>query len=294
VARPSDPSDPSDRTDLSDLAGPPEVRALLAAYAGALRRCLGDDLTGVYVYGSLALGAHVPAGSDVDVAVLLRDDPGAGQRRALAALHRGPAGPLAALPLADRLDVSFVPRRLAGGYGDAALPYAREGEFHDAGGGDVNPVLWHTLHTRGITVWGPPAAAVVPAVSAAALVACMRRNLDFLERRMPHYVAAGTATQVFGVLSLCRVLHTLRTGAIAGKVEAARWAEGQVGAPWRAVVARAATRYAGTDYATPDPLLAGAAVPFTGHVRALAPSPAAEPAGRPEAAGEGPGPAGDA
>jgi hypothetical protein len=251
------------------LADVPEVRDLLAAYAGALRRCLGDALTGVYVSGSLALGAYVPAGSDVDVAVLLRHDPGPEQRRGLAALHRE-GGVVGALPGAGRLDVSFVPRRLAGGYGDAALPYYRDGRYHESGGGDVNPVLWHILHTRGITVWGPPAAQVAPAVGAACLAAGMRRNLDFLERRMPHYVAEGTATQVFGILCLCRVLHTLRTGEIAGKVEAAGWAEGEVAAPWRPAVARAAARYGRADYAAVDALLAGAALPFARYVRALA------------------------
>ena len=52
---------------------------------------------------------------------------------------------------------------------------------------------------------------------------------------MPHYVQAGAATQVFGVLSLCRVLHTLRTGEIVSKLEAAQWALGEStppGAPW--------------------------------------------------------------
>ena len=39
----------------------------------------------------------------------------------------------------------------------------------------------------------------------------MRHNLGFLSRRMPHYCAFGGGAQVFGVLSLCRVLHTLRT-----------------------------------------------------------------------------------
>src|SRR6476646_8079109 len=90
------------------LAGLPAVRALLDAYAATLRRCLGDALTGVYVYGSLAIGAYLPPGSDVDVAVLLATDPTAAQRRALAAAHAA-GGAVATLPGWERLDVSFVP-----------------------------------------------------------------------------------------------------------------------------------------------------------------------------------------
>src|SRR5262245_15476730 len=162
-----------DPPDLPGPPGPPEmapVRDLLVAYAGALRRLLGDALTGVYVCGSLALGDYRQGASDLDVTVLLAGDPTAAQRQALAAL---PAGPVAALPGAERLDVSFVPSRLVGGYGDPALPFYRDGRFRDAGGGDVNPVLWHTLHRRGLTVWGPPAAAAVPEVDGAALRASM-------------------------------------------------------------------------------------------------------------------------
>jgi hypothetical protein len=261
--------------ELSDL---PAVRALLDAYAAALRRLLGDALSGVYVYGSLAIGAYLPAVSDVDVAVLLRADPTEAQRRALAVAH-GAGGAVATLPGAERLDVSFVPLRLAGGDGEPDLPFFRDGRFHDSGGGDVNPVLWHTLHHRGLTVWGPPAARVAPAVGAGALAGSMRRNLDFLDRRMPFYVAAGTATQVFGVLSLCRVLHTLRTGEVAGKLAAAAWAQEQVAARWRPLIARAAGRYSRADYGAPDALLAGAALPFTAYVRTLAPDAASGAAG---------------
>ena len=112
-------------------------------------------------------------------------------------------------------------------------------------------MLWHTLRRRGITVWGPPAHTLVPPVSAAALAGDMRRNLGFLSRRMPHYVQAGAATQVFGVLSLCRVLHTLRTGEIVSKLEAAQWALGELDPAWHPLVQRAAWRYRKGDLADP-------------------------------------------
>jgi len=50
---------------------------------------------------------------------------------------------------------------------------------------------------------------------------------------MPFYVLGGTTNTVFGVLTLCRVLYTLRTGEIASKHMAARWALGHVATCWR-------------------------------------------------------------
>jgi hypothetical protein len=52
----------------------------------------------------------------------------------------------------------------------------------------------------------------VPPVEDEKLAENMRRNLAYLTRRMPAYVRSGTGGQVFGVLSLCRSLYTLRTG----------------------------------------------------------------------------------
>jgi hypothetical protein len=43
-----------------------------------------------------------------------------------------------------------------------------------------------------------------------------------------------------------------------------------VAARWRPPIARAAERFSGADYAAPDPLLSGAALPFTAYIRALA------------------------
>ena len=230
-------------------AVPAPFRPLLAAYSAALRRALGDDLRGIYLYGSVALEAYLPGSSDLDVAVLHGQDLTSGQREALSSLHR--TFPEAGLPVAGLLDVSFVPLRLVGSDGEPSLPCFRDGRFQTSGGADVNAVLWHTLRRRGITVWGPPAHTLVPPVSAAALARDMHRNLGFLSRRMPHYVQAGAATQVFGVLSLCRVLHTLRTGEIVSKLEAAQWALGEIDPAWRPLVQRAAWRYRRGDMADP-------------------------------------------
>jgi Domain of unknown function (DUF4111)/Phosphotransferase enzyme family len=169
------------------------------------------------------------------VAVLHRSDLTSGQRHSLAGLHQdfGRRHPAAA-----GLDVSFVPLRLVGTYGEDTLPFYRDGRFHQHGGGDVNMVMWHTLNERGIVVWGPPAADLVPSVDGEKLAENMRRNLAFLSRRMPAYVGSGTEDKVFGVLCLCRSLHTLRTREIADKASAARWALGEVEPRWRPLVAR--------------------------------------------------------
>lgn len=197
------------------------LRDALVAYTSLLRGFFAEDLVGIYLYGSVVYDAFDPGISDLDVAVLHRTDLSQGRTRGLTGAHelfeRGH-------PAAVRLDVSFVPLRLVGGYGEDSLPYYRDGRFRRSGGGDVNPVTWRTLRGRGVSVCGPPAAEIVPPVGDEELAENMRRNLAFLRRRMPLYVMTGTGETVFGVLSLCRVLCTLRTGEIVGKVSAGRFA----------------------------------------------------------------------
>jgi predicted nucleotidyltransferase len=242
------------------------TEALDACVAG-LRDVFDDGLAGIYLHGSVAWGAYDPAVSDVDVAVLHRSDLSGEQRRALAGLHEDHGSRYAA---SARLDVSFVPLRLVGTYGEDILPYYRDGRFHPFGGGDVNPVMWHTLRERGLIVWGAPAAEFVAPVSDEELAENMRRNLGFLSGRMPDYVRSGARDQVFGVLCLCRSLRTLRTRKISGKVSAARWALGEVDLRWRPLIERALTRYEGGDLSGRDPLLEKEVEAFAVHLREAA------------------------
>ena len=174
------------------------VSEALEVYVAGLRDVFDDGLAGVYLYGSVALVAYNPAVSDVDVAVLYRSDNLSGeQRRALAGLHEDLGSRYAA---AARLDVSFVPLRLAEANGEDNLPYYRSGLFHPGGGVDVNPVMWHTLRERGLILSGSPAAEAVAPVSSEELALYTRRNFAFLSGRMPAYARSGTSHQVFGVL----------------------------------------------------------------------------------------------
>lgn len=184
------------------------------------------------------------------------------RRRELKRLH---AEPELRVPGIDRLDVSFVPLRLAGERGDGSLPFFRDGRFRRTGGGDVNLATWRALRERGVAVRGEPAAGFVPRVAREDLAEEMRRNLAFLRRRMPAYVTSGTRNTVFGVLSLCRALYTLQAGELIGKLPAARWALRNLATRWRPLIERAAGRYEGNDLRGVDVLLGARAVTFAVH-----------------------------
>ncbi|HZU12501.1 MAG TPA: aminoglycoside adenylyltransferase domain-containing protein [Chloroflexota bacterium] len=245
---------------------PQEVADLLRDCAGALFTCLGDSLVGVYLYGSAVWNAYDPETSDIDVIVLLRAACTPDQIDALATLHDDLAR---RHPLAGTLDISYVPLTLAARHSDSTLPYYRDGHFVRQGSGDVNTVTWHTLHQHGVPIVGPPASDVIPPVSPDVLRETMWYNLGFLSGRMPAYVARGIETTLFGVVSLCRVLHTLRTGEIASKRDALDWARAQVGEDWKPYLRNVRALFAGDPWASADDAMDGATA-FAGHIRRLA------------------------
>ena len=56
------------------LMCPETVKSRVTEYAASLDELLGDDLLGVYLYGSVARGCYHPARSDVDTIVVLNND----------------------------------------------------------------------------------------------------------------------------------------------------------------------------------------------------------------------------
>jgi len=65
----------------------PEVNSLLADLLAEHCRVLGDQLTGLYLFGSLVSGDFDPARSDVDLLAALADDLDAGTMERLRLFH---------------------------------------------------------------------------------------------------------------------------------------------------------------------------------------------------------------
>lgn len=64
---------------------PPQYRLLLHRIVQDFRDLLGDQLAGIYLHGSLAMGAFNPASSDLDYLVLVHDPLSVAQKQAIIA-----------------------------------------------------------------------------------------------------------------------------------------------------------------------------------------------------------------
>jgi hypothetical protein len=230
----------------------PEVNAILEVLSAGIQAILGDQLIGMYLYGSLAYGGF-DRDSDVDFVVVIRTALPEPLLSALANMHAHLA----------RLD-SWCATQLEGSY----IPSAALRQFDpvnilhvhiDRGPGEIlkrmhieDPLLsrawwggWvllrSVLYDHGITLSGPDVKTLVDPVSADELKQATRADLQgwaapLLEH--PQEIARR-GYQSYVVLTMCRMLYTLEFGSIASKPEAARWAQSSLGREWTALIERA-------------------------------------------------------
>jgi hypothetical protein len=190
--------------------------------ASEIQGALGEDLAGLYVYGSYISGDFDSDGSDLDLVAVLDREVGAGDVPSLGPLHhdlvrRYPAW-------SNRLDIVYVGRRsleaFRSGLGSFAVISPGE-SFHLRT--DVADWLqtWYLLREMSQPLVGVPAAELVPPISRAEFLTALGASLQELRGRARGDLAPGFLAYI--VLSHCRALATVRTGADPSKAAGAAW-----------------------------------------------------------------------
>jgi predicted nucleotidyltransferase len=232
-------------TQMPALTPHGEVNEILQELMEGLRAILGAELTGVYLYGSLTRGAF-DRQSDIDVLVVTRDEMSDKMFAALSAMHDRIA--VGDSWCATQLEVAYIPAKSLPRYEAETSVYPHL----DRGKGERLQRKEHwsdcvvqrgELRERGITLAGPHPATLIDPVSDDDLRQATRdvllrwaeslfENPSELERR---------GYQSYVVLSICRMLYTLDTGAVASKPQAADWAKATLDEKWSSLVDRAWT-----------------------------------------------------
>jgi hypothetical protein len=225
----------------SPAAGDPELSAVLVALLDGVRAALGPHFVGLYLQGSLAVG-DFDEDSDVDFLVAIDGALPEDRQAALGALH--PRVYALDSGWAQHLEGAYVPVRDLRRYDPASPPHL----FLDHGSrvlelSDHDHSVLHrsVLRERGVTLAGPDPRQLVEPIPAGALSAEARANLVTwmaplaadplpLERRW---------RQVYTVLTVCRMLHTLTEDTVVSKLAAARWAQAALDPRWSGLIDRA-------------------------------------------------------
>ncbi|HZT90651.1 MAG TPA: aminoglycoside adenylyltransferase domain-containing protein [Gaiellaceae bacterium] len=223
------------------MTGFPELDELLVELVDEQRNILGDVFVGTYLHGSFALGAG-DEWSDVDFLCVVERDPDAREQDALQAVHRRLFDRRA--PWGRHLEGSYAPRaELRRTTGDRWF-YFDHGSTTPVWDAHCNKALvrW-TLREHGIVLDGPPLSELVEPVAADELRAEARAALaEYAQWAHEPMEQAPSGMnwwkQTYVVLTLCRVLWTVRHGTIVSKDEAASWAARELPG-WADLVQRA-------------------------------------------------------
>jgi predicted nucleotidyltransferase len=233
----------------------PELRAVLEKFVAGVQNALKGNFAGAYLVGSLAIG-DFDLDSDIDFLIVTGEELSDADVPLLQALHLEIYN-LGCYP-ARHLEGSFISRH---SLARTDLVGLQPFWFVDNGSTllerSVHDNQWHVrwvLRERGITLTGPDAKTLVEPVSPVALRAEMQGSIERLktlflaEIDKPLGWFNSRLGQSFAVLTCCRVLNTLQSGAVKSKLAAVQWAEQTLDAKWHKLIRQAWTERKGVRF----------------------------------------------
>jgi hypothetical protein len=194
----------------------------LDALTDAIRGVLGDDLVGLYLYGSAVTGGFDAGVSDLDLAAVTGPEVAALDLAGLERMHdrfeeERPEW-------SNRVEVVYIGQSTLASFrtSTGSLAAINPGEpFHIRDDRAVEWLQnWYLVRETGRPLIGPPASQVVPAVAWSEFVAATVRYADEVGRRSR---ADAGGTLAYTVLTLCRALRTVQTQTPGSKQDGAGW-----------------------------------------------------------------------
>lgn len=208
---------------------PTSTRQHLTSIVTALTTALHPNIQGIYLHGSLALGAFNPARSDLDLLVVTRHPLSATDRQRVIALLLQLSGQPHPIEISVLTHAQLQPWRYPPPYDLHYSETWRERSLRDLARADA-PVWQDTdrpdpdlaahitvLHARGVCLYGAAIADVFPAIPAADYLAALATDLA-------ESLATITEEPVYPVLNCCRTWAYLHEGCILSKHAGGEWA----------------------------------------------------------------------
>ena len=217
----------------------PEINAVLQVLLSGVEAILGPRFVGMYLDGSLGIGDFDPDKSDVDFVVVTDGE-----------LLGETCGDLKTMHLRIATGASKWGRELEGSYisqralrhdpRPAAHPYIDRGStlsmVHQESGYWV--IHRHMLREHGVVLAGPAPRTLIDPVHPSELREAVLGILR--EWWMPMLVDApllqNSFYRCYAVLTMSRMLYTIRHGTIVSKPVAARWAEEALNRRWAPLI----------------------------------------------------------
>jgi predicted nucleotidyltransferase len=221
----------------------PEINKILDLLLKGATQVLGNQLVGMYLYGSLSGGDFDPDSSDIDFLVVTTSTLPDKTIADLEIMHDRlwESGS----KWAAKLEGSYIPKREIKRHNprNGPCPTVNEGRFYlDTPGSDWI-IQRHIVREQGVILAGPDPKTLIEPVSAADLRRAVRGVLLewwFPMLEDPTWLREhGSEYHAFTILTMCRALYTLENGTVVSKPVAARWVQGKLGEDWSRVIDQA-------------------------------------------------------
>lgn len=221
----------------------PEVNRVLDLLLSSVSQVLGNEMVGMYLYGSLASGDFDPETSDIDFLVVTTSSLSNHTIADLETMHHRiwKSGS----KMAAKLEGSYIPRRDIRRHNPRSepCPTVNEGRFYLDRRGSDWIIQRHVIREQGLTLAGPDPRTLIDPVSPEDIRRSVKGVLNewwFPMLEDPTWLRErGSEYHAYAILTMCRALYTLEQGAIVSKPAAARWVQGKLGEDWRKIIDQA-------------------------------------------------------
>jgi hypothetical protein len=227
---------------------PEPQRAQLHQLIHGFQATLAEQLHGIYLHGSLALGCFNPHRSDLDLLIVVGSNLIPNQQRALAELLLNLSGNPSLIELSCITIAALRewrhPAPYAWHYSEAWRTRYQHDLASDAWqrwpqpAGHDPDLAGHitVVRQRGVVLHGPPITAIVPAIP-------QRDSLDSFGSDVLASLASLGDDPIYGVLNACRTAAFLRDNCVRSKAEGGAWALRTLPAEHHAVIEAALAGY---------------------------------------------------
>ncbi len=219
----------------------PELNAVLTELRQSTQTILNENLVGLYLNGSFALGGFDPD-SDADFIVVTDADVTAAQESALQIMH----GRIYDLPTpwAQHLEGSYITKSLLKRPDPThtLLLYLDNTARELVRSDHCNTlVVRRTMREHGISLAGPDPKTLIDPIKPdeLRLEAAQIMHKWRLEINAEPRMLENRWLQAYAVVTFCRMLYTVQRGTVASKPAAVGWAQGALDSRWAGLIERA-------------------------------------------------------
>jgi len=189
---------------------------------------LGEQLIGIYLFGSLVWGDFDEDTSDIDILVVLTHDVDADLFATLDAFHDELA--LQYPYWAGRIELVYISLAALDSFKEKRSPIAviSPGEpFNIKDAGLDWLINWYTIRDQSQVLYGPRPTTIIPLITRQEFTDAVRMQVDEWGDWVEH-ARDSRPSQAYTILTMCRALYAWQEGIQTSKRVAAEWAMQQL------------------------------------------------------------------